>query len=271
MNREFGIFADWKPLTDAGKTWIERWKPNLIYLGLTDDGLTMHGASRPRNAWGAKWSDRIARDVRWLEVGDIEAAFCVWYDYSKRTNDDLLEWLPNLIMRTGVRTIALNCEYAAKKSVQRSENDTRLHQRLVDMGCRVEIAAYSVPIPGVVRRAESEAQSCGLLHYLPEAYSHYPPGKDDDHWTRARSWRPGVAQLLAWEKAPKGGAWGEPVMGVGVYYLRGHGQAPRISLREMLHASPARIVAAWSLKWCVGRGRDWIGEELSDWRSPPRE
>lgn len=272
--REFGVFADWKPLTDAGRRWITKWDPNFIYLGLTDEGTTKHGSARPRRAWGAKrstWQRRIASDVAWLEQEDVEACYCVWYDFSQKTNDDLLAWFPQLIVETNVRTVSLNMEYAAKMSALRGEKDTRLFQELLEMGVRVEISAYRDPIAGIVDTiAEATPEACGLIHYMPEAYSHYPPKRKPTHWTRRADWKPGKAQALGWLKAPKGGVWGVPVMGIGCYYLEGHGPPSRVSFREMVHGSPTQMIAVWSLKHAVRRGRDWIGETLDLWRSERR-
>ncbi len=274
--KEFGIFADWKPLTDAGKRWIDKWDPNFIYLGLTDEGTRARGSERPRRAWGAKrstWERKIAADVKWLELANVEPCFCVWYDFTEKTNSDLLAWFPSMIEKTNVRTVALNLEKSAKESAHRGETDTRLFEELIEMGVRVEIAAYANPVlPIVDTLTKAIPDASGLVSYLPEAYSHYPPNRPDTHWTRAGSWRPGVAQGLAWIKSPspnRDAKWGEPVMGVGCYFLSGWKVAPKKSFRAMLYGSPARAIAVWSMKWAVRRGRDWVGEELDLWRSGP--
>ncbi len=267
--KEFGIFADFKPLTPAGKRWIEKWDPNFVYLGLNDEGLIGRGSSRPRRAWGAKrstWEKRIASDVKWLEDAGVEACFCIWYDFTRRTNDDLLAWVPDLIERLHVRTVVIDVEKAAKESAARGESDTRFLEYLVDAGCRIEVAGYASPIGRVVSIVENAAPEA-LMAYLPMAYSHYPPDRPEGHWTRSPSWRPGRAQALAWAKAPSGPAWSETVMGVGCYWLRGWGQLPADSLADMVSGSPSSMVAVWSLKHAVIRGRDWIGETLDRWRS----
>lgn len=283
MARQYIMYADWNPLDARELEILNKHKPDAVVLGLNDEGkpwtrnnFKYVGSERMRAAWGRDMDSAISRVVyncMALESSGIEPIIGLWYDSTKKTNTDLMKWLPTLwdaLMAAGVgATLSLNIEKAASESTKRGETDARVIVWARDIPKL--FPSFAQPRKWMLDWVESALTGSysGEARYMAEAYSHRPDwaeSKPADHWINNPSWRPGIAQVHFGKTEVMQGdeLWSPGVMGVGCYQLENWGEGSRNTFARMLKATRQETLGVWSLGWA--KHRPWVWETLQQWR-----